>query len=203
MPADLQSLLERIQAEGVEKANTKAAEIIAEAEKTAAKKIADAEKRQQALQAQAKADASVLKERTEQAIQQAARDVALEVGQSIQQTLERVLLAKLNETLSGDFLQIFLENIIKAVAAHPEAQGGMQALVSEDQAKQLAAFATSNLSSAVAKGLSIAPNKDVKAGIRVMIADGRIEHDFTNEAIMNAMSKMMSPTLAKMVFGKS
>lgn len=203
MPADLQSLLERIQAEGVEKANTKAAEIIAEAEKTAAKKIADAEKRQQALEAQAKADASVLKERTEQAIQQAARDVALEVGQSIQQTLERVLLAKLNETLSGDFLQTFLENIIKAVAAHPEAQGGMQALVSEDQAKQLTAFATSNLSSAVANGLSIAPNKDVKAGIRVMIADGRIEHDFTNEAIMDAMSKMMSPTLAKMVFGKS
>ena len=203
MPADLQSLLERIQAEGVEKANTQAATIIIEAEKMAAKKIAEAEKKQQELQAQAKAEAAVLQERTEQAIQQAARDVAIQVGQSIQQTLERVLLQKINETLSGDFLQTFLDNVIKAVAANPEAQEGMHAFVAEDQAKQLAEYAASSLSQAVAGGLSIAPSKDVKAGIRVIIADGRIEHDFTNEAIMTAMSKMMSPTLAKMVFGKS
>lgn len=203
MPADLQSLLERIQAEGVEKANIQAAAIIADAEKTAAEKRAVAEKKQQEFHAKAKADAAVLQERTEQAIQQAARDVAIEVGQSIQQTLERVLLKKLDETLSGDFLQTFLATIIKAVAAHPEAEGGMQALVSESQAKQLTDFAASNLSHAVAGGLSIAPNKDVKSGIRVMVADGRIEHDFTNEAIMEAMSKMMSPSLAKMVFGKS
>lgn len=203
MPADLQSLLERIQAEGVEKANTKAAAIIAEAEKTAAEKIAAAEKKQRELHEKSEAEAAVLQERTEQAIRQAARDVAIEVGQSIQQTLERVLLKKLDETLSGDFLKTFLENIIKTVAAHPGAEGGMQALVSEDQAKELAEFAASSLSSAVADGLEIAPSKDVKAGVRVMIADGRIEHDFTNEAIMNAMSKMMSPTLAKMVFPKS
>lgn len=203
MPADLQSLLERIQAEGVEKANTKAAAIIAEAEKKAAEKIAAAEKKQREFHDKTAAEAAVLQERTEQAIRQAARDVVIEVGQSIQQTLERVLLKKLDETLSGDFLKTFLENLIKAVAADPSVEGGMQALVSEDQAQALAEFAASSLSGAVADGLMIAPNKDVKAGIRVMVADGRIEHDFTNEAIMTAMSKMMSPTLAKMVFDKS
>lgn len=203
MPADLQSLLERIQAEGVEKANTKAAAIITKAEKKAAEKVAAAEKKQRELHDKAEAEAAVLQERTEQAIRQAARDVVIEVGQSIQQTLERVLLGKLDETLSGDFLKTFLENIIKAVAAHPAAESGMHALVSEDQAQALAEFAASSLASAVAGGLSIAPSKDVKAGIRIMIADGRIEHDFTNEAIMTAMSKMMSPTLAKMIFATS
>ncbi len=202
MPAELQSLLEKIQAEGVEKARAKAAEIIADAEKTAAEKIAAGEKQAAAFLEKAEAEAGVLRARTEQAIRQAARDVVIEVRQSIQQTLERVLLKRLDETLATDFLRTFLAQLVKAVAEQPDARGGLEGLVAPDQAEKLAAFATAELADAVAGGLRIAPDRDIHAGIRILVAEGRIEHDFTDVAIMDALSKMMSPALAKLVFEK-
>jgi len=202
MAAELQSLLDKIQSEGVEKANEKAKSILEKAEKEAAATLASAEKKSADLHANAEADAAVLRERAEQAVRQAARDIVIGVGQSIQQTLERVLLKNLDEALSGDFLQTFLEKIVKAVASQPDAAGGIEVLVPREQADKLAAFAAQNLTGAVAGGLKIAPATDVKAGIRVMTAGGRIEHDFTNEAIMAAMSKLMSPALTKMIFDK-
>ena len=175
MAAELQSLLEKIQSEGVDKAQAKAASILAEAEKAAAAKIAEAEKAAEARLAKAEADAAVLRERSEQAVRQAARDVVLDVGQSIRQTLERVLLKDVDAALSGDFLETFLATLVKGFAASPDAAGGIQALV--------------------------APDRDVKAGVRVMLAGGRVEHDFTDAAIQAAMSRLMSPALTAMVFG--
>jgi len=201
MAAELQSLLEKIQSEGVDKAQAKAASILAEAEKAAAAKIAEAEKAAEAPLAKAEADAAVLRERSEQAVRQAARDVVLDVGQSIRQTLERVLLKDVDAALSGDFLETFLATLVKGFAASPDAAGGIQALVAPDQAERLAAYAKARLASAVAGGLLISPDRDVKAGIRVMLAGGRVEHDFTDAAIQAAMSRLMSPALTTMVFG--
>lgn len=202
MAAELQSLLEKIQSEGVEKAREQAASIIAEAEQAAAAKIAEAEKAAEARLAKAEADAAVLRERSIQAVRQAARDVVLDVGQSIRQTLERVLLKDIDATLSGDFLETFLATLVKGFAASPDAANGIEALVPPDQAERLAAYAKARLASAVAGGLRISPDRDVKAGIRVMLADGRIEHDFTDAAIQAAMSRLMSSALTAMVFGE-
>lgn len=200
MAAELQSLLDKIQSEGVEKANQKAKSIIENAEKTAAGKIAAAEKKCAELHAKAESDAAVLRERSEQAVRQAARDILIEVGQSIQQTLDRVLLKNLGETLTDDFLETFLAQIVKTMATQPDAAGGIEILVPREQADKLASFAAQKLAGAVAGGLTISPSNDVRAGIRVMTAGGRIEHDFTDEAIMAAMSKLMSPALTKMIF---
>ena len=203
MAAELQSLLDKIQSEGVDKANQKARTIIENAEKTAADKISAAEKKCTDLRDKAQADAAVLHERAEQAVRQAARDVVIEVGQSIQQTLERVLLKDVDSKLSGDFLCSFLDTLVKAFAKDPNAAGGMEVLVAPDQAEKLAAYARAKLASTVSQGLKISPDRHVTAGMRIMLADGRIEHDFTDEAIMTAMSRLMSPALTQMIFGKA
>ncbi|MBR1836459.1 MAG: hypothetical protein IJ783_04155, partial [Kiritimatiellae bacterium] len=73
MAEELQSLLDRIRAEGVEKANARAAEITAEAEKKAAAIVADAEKKAAAAVAAAREEADTLRQRAEQSLAQAAR----------------------------------------------------------------------------------------------------------------------------------
>ena len=45
------------------------------------------------------------------------------------------------------------------------------------------------------------PIPDHTAGVRVMLAGGRVEHDFTDAAIQAAMSRLRSPALTTMVFG--
>lgn len=201
MASELQSLLEKIQTEGVEKAEAQAASIVAAAEQTAAEKVAAAERAAAALLQQAEAEAAVLQVRAEQAVRQAARDVVLGVGQSVRETLERVLLGEVRAALSGDFLTSFLEALVRGFASSPEVVGGIEVLVAPEQVERLVAFAQQRLTDAVKGGLKISPNRDVQAGIRVMLSGGRIEHDFTDEAIEAAMSQMMRPALTKMVFG--
>jgi len=52
---------------------------------------------------------------------------------------------------------------------------------------------------ALADGVRIAPNADVRAGFRVSLANGRIEYDFTAKAIQTSLAKFLRPALAKII----
>ena len=197
MAEELQSLLDRIQSEGVAKAEARAAEIVAAAEKKAADIVAAAEKKAAELRSAAETDAATLQSRAEQSLQQAARDVRLQVGAAIQETLERVLRKDVRAALADPaFLQRYVELAAKS------AGGAAEMRVPEDQAAALADYARLRLVDEVSKGLKIAPDSDVAAGIRVLLDDGRVEHDFTDDAVMEALSRVVRPSLAKLAFGK-
>ena len=189
MAEELQSLLDKIQSEGVAKAEARAAEIVAEAEKKAADVVAEAERKAAETRAAAEADAATLQSRAEASLRQAARDVRLQVGAAIQETLERVLRKDVRATLADPaFLQRYVELAAKS------AGGAAELRVPEDQAKALAEYARARLADEVGKGLKIAPDSDVTAGIRVLLDGGRVEHDFTDEAVMEALSRVVRPT---------
>ena len=145
MAEELQSLLDRIQNEGVAKAEARAAEIVAEAEKKAAGIVAEAEKKAADLRSAAEADAATLQSRAEQSLQQAARDVRLQVGAAIQETLERVLRKDVAAALADPaFLQRYVELAAKS------AGGAAELRVPEDQAAALADYARSRLADEIA-----------------------------------------------------
>ena len=109
MAEELQSLLDRIQAEGVDKAKAEAARIVEEAERKAADVVAEAGRKAADLRAKAEEEARVLQARSEQSLRQAARDVVLEVGENVRQTLERVLRKDVDAALADPaFLQKYV-----------------------------------------------------------------------------------------------
>ena len=79
MSEELQSLLEKINSDGVMKANAQRDAIIAGAEAEAAAIIADARKKADEISKEAAAEAETLQKRAESAINQAARDVVLKL----------------------------------------------------------------------------------------------------------------------------
>ena len=91
MAEELQQLLEKIQHDGVEKANAEAATILAKAKADAAAILKDAESKAAALRAQAETDAKAFEERAQKTIFQAARDTVLEVKDAIGRMLEKLL----------------------------------------------------------------------------------------------------------------
>ena len=197
MAEELQSLLDKIQSEGVDKANARAAEIVAEAEKKAAAIRAETEKAAAAVRAAAEADAATLQARAEQSLKQAARDVRLEVGQAIEETLVRLLARDVKDTLSDPaFLPRYVELVAKAAAE------GAELRVPEDEAAALAEHLRARLAAEAAKGVRIAPDRDVAAGVRVLLEGGRVEHDFTDAAVVEALSRVVRPSLAKLAFGE-
>ncbi len=199
MPEELQSLLDRIQAEGVGKAEARAAEIVAAAEKKAADIVAAAEKKASETRAGAEADAKTFERRSAESLRQAARDVVRSVRENVQETCERLLRADVRAALSGDALAAVVEEIVRASLA--DGAGSAELLVPPAEAEKVSAHARARLAAELAKGLRIAPSADVSAGVRVLVQDGRVEHDFTDRAIVEALSRVVRPDLAKIAFG--
>ena len=80
MAEELQQLLEKIQHDGVEKANAEAAAILAKAKAEAAAVLKDAETKAAALRAQAETDARAFEERARKTISQALGAVQADVA---------------------------------------------------------------------------------------------------------------------------
>lgn len=199
MAAELQSLLDKIQTEGIAKADAEAARILDEARKKAAAIVAEAERKRDAARTQADADAKLFQQRAEQAVRQAARDVVLGVSEAVDQTLKRVLLAQVSTALSPEFLQTLLGDVIRTYAQSADGAQGVEILAAPEQADKLKDSLLKATQEAAKAGLAVRPDRDIKAGFRVSLAEGRIEHDFTAQAIQAAMARLLRPALAKLL----
>lgn len=199
MAAELQSLLDKIQSEGIAKADAEAKRILDEARAKAAALVAEAGKQRDEARKQAEADAQLFQQRAEQAIRQAARDVVLGVRESVDQMLGRVLLAKVSENLAPDVLRTVIVDTIKAYAQSADGSAGLEVLVSPKDVEGLADAVVKAAQEAAIAGLEIRADREVGAGFRVALAGGRIEHDFTAGAIQGAMARLLRPALAKLL----
>lgn len=197
MAEELQALLDRIQSEGVAKAETEAARIVDEAKKKAADIVAKAKTDEAAAKARAEAEAAQFRERAEANVRQAARDVVLGVDKSIHDTLNRLLFAKVSEALDADTVRRLVTEIVPSFAKGDD--GGAVVELTPAQATSLRDALLAALQGAAAKGVEIRSDDGLAAGFRVSLAGGRVEYDFSADAIREEMSRMLRPELAKLL----
>ena len=200
MAEELQALLDRIQRDGVAKAEAEADRIVGEAKAKAADIVARAQADEAAAKARAEDEARLFQERAEANVRQAARDVVLGVRKSLDDTLSRLLLAKVSGALDTPFLQKTLADLLPRYAASPDGASGVAAEVPAAQAQALRdALVASAQAEAAGAGLDIRADDDLTAGFRVLLQNGRVEYDFSDEAIRDEMSRILRPELAKLL----
>lgn len=195
MADNIQNLLDRIQRDGVEKAQAEADVIVSKAKQEAAEITRQAEQQKSAALAQAEKDSEVFVKRGHKALQQAARDVVLSVGSAIDQTLQRIIDSKLAEAMTDDVLKQMIVKVIEAYCR--EGSESVEIVLGEEDEKKLAGFFMNELSSAVKQGCTIRGDARVTAGFQVSMADGHVSHDFTDEAIADALARLLRPYLAE------
>ena len=192
MAEELQQLLEKIQHDGVEKANAESAAILAKAKADAAAILKDAESKAAALRAQAETDAKAFEERAQKTISQAARDTVLEVKDAIGRMLEKLLAKDVAAALADP-----AEAAKLALAAVNEL--GSEADVAAGE--KLAAALKAQLAAESKSGVKVVLDESVGSGFSIRLDGGRVEHDFSEAAIVSALAKRLRPDLAKLVNG--
>ncbi len=194
MAEELQGLLDKIQQDGVAKAEaasktlvdeatSQAAAIVKAAEATAAKLIADAE-----------VDAQQFEQRARSSLQQAARDLVLTVGGALDGALAKVVAAQTDIALTGETLGKIIEAAVAAYAA----DGATVSLAAEQQA-DVQRYFDAALSAAARDGVTLASDNGVVSGFTVRLDDERVTHDFTGKAISAALCELLRPDLAAIV----
>lgn len=185
---DIQGILERINREGVEKADAEAKRIIADAEQQAKTILADANAKAAAMRDSAERDSADYAQRAAETIQQAARDVVLGVKDGINALLETLLAKNVEKSLADEKTALDL------------VKGAITALTGDGEiicGAKLAAVLKAQLANE--KNITIITDESLKTGFTIRLDNGRIEHAYTAEVISEELAKRLRPDLAKLL----
>jgi V/A-type H+-transporting ATPase subunit E len=188
MAEELQSLIEKINRDGVEKAAAEAEKIVSAAKDEAAAivKAAKDEAAKSAAEAQAEADASA--ERAKETPKQAARDAVISVEKAVSRLLENILVSNVDAALSDPATAAAIAGeAVRNVVTEGEVRAGSK--ISESLKSQLAAKTN----------LTVVIDETVGSGFTVKTDSGRIEHDFTAAAVAAELAKRLRPDLAALM----
>lgn len=185
---DLQSLLEKINREGVEKAEAKANEIIARAKADADAIMKNAREEATKAKADAERAAADYTKRAEETLRQAARDTVLNVESAVTKLLEKLLSNNVNQVLSDEAaVTALVADVIKLFAVKGEIAAG----------EKLAAALSAQL--ATSEQFKVVIDENLDTGFSVRLDNGRVEHSFTGQTVADELAKRLRGNLAALL----
>ena len=190
MAEELQQLLEKIQRDGVDKANAEAAAIVAKAKAEAEALVKKAEEEAAATRAKAEEEAAAYAARARETISQAARDTVLKVKEDVTKLLTQLLAQDVSAALATEAVPL-------AAAAVKELVTGSGAEVAAS-AKLVDAL-RAQLAAQAQDGVKVVADEMTGAGFTVKLDNGRVEHDFTDATISEALAQCLRADLANLL----
>jgi len=199
MAEELQHLIDRIQREAIEKSEGEAGQIVSRAKTQAAALVKEAEAQAKAIVEKAQNDSQVFVERGQKTLQQAGRDLLITVGQGIEKILDEIVGNATNQALDPDTLKKIMLPLAQAYARDEGPRNRVALLVSEQDDKEIIAFFAEMYRQKLVGGVDIHADNDIFRGFKVRLVDQHIEHQFTNEAIAEALCNFLRPHMAEIV----
>ena len=137
--------------------------------------------------------------RGEQALEHAARDFLLSLRHSIEAVLRETLCETVAGALSPDVMAQMLVRLADAYAAHDMNESRVDVLLSPEDRDALGAVVLEKYRELVRQGLTLRPDERVEGGFKVSFADSDLYHDFTAEAVAEALAPVLKPPLCDIV----
>lgn len=201
MTEQLQSLLLRLQQDGVDKGQQQASEIVRAARAEAAQLLEAAKEEARKTTAAATNEAERLVSRAKASLQQAARDVVLSVGQSIEAAVRQLAAERATAALDGPAVLGLLQRLMDAFVEHGRVSGAIDVVVGPEQKKAVTEAALATLREKLGHGLTLHVQQGVGAGFQVRMGKGGVTHDFTAKAAAEAIAELVTPEIAAIVLG--
>ena len=195
MNVKLDSLIEKIKADGVDAAKKQAEEIIATANKDADEIIKKAKDKAAQYEKNAESEAKSYQKNAEIAIKQAARDTVLVLKEKITAILEQALLMDIDKTMNKDFLK----DLIVKVAGVWAKDGDVEVLVNGMDVDALMAELKSALGNSVKSTIEVKLDRKISKGFRIGKKGDNLFYDFTDESILEALRVFLNPKLAEIL----
>jgi V/A-type H+-transporting ATPase subunit E len=199
MEEKLQSLLERIREEGVEKAREEADRLVREAERKAEHIRGEAEQQARHIREQAEADAESHKRNVEAELKLSAAQAISALEQKITNLVAAKTLGKPTEEAFAD--TGFLKRLIEQLIAKWEPTGEDVALqLAPDQQEELYRYVDEQVRKELQNGLEINPAPGMRNGFRIGPADGRYVVSFTSEDFKAFFTEHLRPHIKNLLF---
>ena len=194
MSEELQSLLDKINADGISKAEAERKKIIADAEAQAADIIAAARSEAELLLSNAEKDAANFKQRAISSAGQAARDIMLQLRSELNKRLNSAINGAVSASLTPEFMAELIRELTAAFAAAPDADIDVRCAVKDVSA--LDAALKGALADNFIKAPVILAAPEISGGIQVDFQDGNCFFDFSDSAVTELLADYAGEQLA-------
>ena len=200
MSDDLKSLLDKIEKDGVAKAEAEKERILAETKKEAKSIIEKAKRDADAIIKKAKEDEAFNRERGEAAIRQAARDVALALEVEIKERLHRVVKACVDDSMTPTLMG---QLIVEMQKKHLEegGSGELETLFSAKDLEKMEKLFLGALKQNLKSQPELSLGHDFGAGLKIGFKGSDLFLDLSDEAITALICDYIGPRLAKIIRG--
>ena len=193
---NLSELTEKIYAEGVEKGNAEAQEIIAKANAKAETIVAEAEKKAAALVAAAEGQAADLDKKTRAELKLYAEQSVNAVKTEITNLLADKIAADSVKAATADAK--FMQGLIAKLAEQLAKDG--EVLIETKDAEALRKYFAANAKGLLEKGVKIAEVKGIKTDFAIQPAKGGYKLAFGDAEFIAYFKEMLRPQLVELLF---
>ncbi len=202
MADELQSLLERIQSEGVKKADDQKEQILAAAKAEAEGIVAKAKEEAEALKKSAEEAASKSEARAKSAIQQASRDIVLALKSDLLARLETVVKECSGAAMTPELMKKFIDDMVSAYKAKgADVDAGVEILLNQKDAEEMANLLKGGLLSKLKAAPAISISKDFAAGIQIGFKGEEVFLDLSDDALTDLVCAYVGPKLSALIQG--
>lgn len=195
MAEDIQGLLNRIQADGIEKAEAQKQQILSEAKRQAEEIISKAKAEAAEIIRNAETEAEISENKGKASVKQAARDILLSLQADLDQRLKSLVQASLGEALTPEVLgKIVLKMAEKYLDGATDDQ--LEILLSPADAEALEAGLKAGVLSELKNKPEIKLSNAVASGLKIGIKGSDLYFDFSNDALTEVICNYAGPKLA-------
>jgi len=202
MADELQALLDRIDRDGIKKAETEQNRIIVEAQAEAENIRRKAREEADALVASAKAECETIREKGEQALRQSARQVMLEVRAELEKRVSQAAVALMRETLQGEKLGEVVARLCQGYLEKDGATDDLKVLLPAADVALVEGAVKARLSAVLQERVTLAPQPELSAGFRLAFKGSEVTYDFSDESLAESLAAHVSPVVAASLTAK-
>jgi len=197
MAEELQGLLDRIQNEGLRKADDEKTRIINQAKSDAAGMVADAKSQAEIIIKNAENNAASMRAKAEDAIRQAARDVLIALKADILTRLQAVAKECVGSAMTPELMgQIILEMAKGYYSRNVSGDKNIELILSQEDASKMDALLKGALLASLQAKPQISVGRDFGAGLQIGFSGSDVFLDFSDEALSEIICGFTGPKLA-------
>jgi len=196
MEVQLKELIDKIKSDGVNVAESKAAEIIKDAEAKSQEILEKAKKEAAQIIAKGKEDAIRSENSGKDALKQAGRDLVLNLQQKITDLFNVIIKS---ETAGAMDERVLGDAITKLITSWKGDVSNLKIVLSDKDYEKVEKGLKSKLAEQIKKGLDIKPSEQLNAGFFVSAKDGSAYHNFSAEGIAEVLSEYLNPRLSALL----
>lgn len=197
MADELKGLIEKIQQEGVQAAEEKAAAIVAAAQKEAGAVIARARAEAERLLSDARAEIAKAEEGGRSSLRQASRDTVLSLRKEIAAILDRIVAVHTHKALTNDEIAQMIAGLVRGfVAGHT---GKTVVTLKKEEVEKVEKALLAELGAEVKKGILLKHAADVRGGFLISFDGGKSCYDFTDKALADYIASYLKPRLGEIL----